>query len=275
MLLQRVLTAIPLGALVIWVILAQPPSIFIYLLLVVSLIAAYEWAQLGGLKHVFQRLVFSALVSGFSWIMLQYLNLYVYWFVMLSAVWWLGSYVFLRTVLPLNKGISFSMLKLSAAFLVIPAAVVAMYVLHSQDRGGEWLLYGLALVWVADIGAYFSGKTFGKTKLAPAISPGKTMQGLWGAMIATAIYTGLVAVYFGLDTNKIVILLVLSQLLTLVSVSGDLYESYLKRECGLKDSGKILPGHGGMLDRIDSVLAAMPVFLIGYDWFMHPLVGVY
>lgn len=275
MLLQRILTAVPLGLFMIWVILFQPSGIFLYLLLVIALLAAYEWAQLGGLEEVMHKAAFAVMVGGFSWLLIEVLGGYVYLYVILAAAWWLASYLFLRTVSPVNRGVKVSAIKLLMALLIIPTAVVAMYAIHLQNRGGEWLLYGLALVWVADIGAYFSGKAFGRTKLAPAISPGKTLQGLWGAMIATALYAIIASNYFSLGLNDAIILLLLSQLLTLVSVSGDLYESYLKRERGIKDSGKILPGHGGVLDRIDSVLAAMPVFLVGFDRLIKPLDGIY
>ena len=156
-----------------------------------------------------------------------------------------------------------------AGVLVIPAAVLAMNAIHVRDNGPEWLLYGLMLVWVADIGAYFSGRRFGRHKLAPAISPGKTVEGLYGAVAAVSVYTLLAAFYFGLDTRGTIYLLVMAVVLTLVSVAGDLFESVLKRERGVKDSGVLLPGHGGALDRIDSVLAAMPVFMLGHGLLMQ------
>ena len=108
-------------------------------------------------------------------------------------------------------------------------------------------------------------------KLAPNISPGKTREGLWGALLATSLYSLVAAWYFGLDYLQVGFLLLLSLVLTVISVTGDLFISFLKRECGLKDSGNILPGHGGILDRIDSVLAAMPVFLIGFNQFVLPI----
>ena len=131
------------------------------------------------------------------------------------------------------------------------------------------MFYALSLVWVADIGAYFSGKKFGKNKLAPLISPGKTKEGLFGAVVTTSLYTLLASYYFELETDRAILLVLLSVIVTFVSVSGDLYVSLLKREAGLKDTGNILPGHGGMLDRIDSVLAAMPVFLLGFNWWIY------
>mgnify|MGYP001823248173 FL=1 len=140
------------------------------------------------------------------------------------------------------------------------------------SQGAHWLFYALSLVWVADIGAYFSGKNFGKNKLEPHISPGKTIEGLAGGVIATSLYTLAAAYFFELSMEKTVLLVLLSVIVTLISVSGDLFFSFLKREAGLKDSGRILPGHGGILDRIDSVLAAMPVFIVGYNWLIAPAV---
>jgi phosphatidate cytidylyltransferase len=144
--------------------------------------------------------------------------------------------------------------------------------IHSLWQGPAWLFYALSVVWVADIGAYFSGKKFGKNKLAPHISPGKTKEGFAGAVMATTIYTLVASYYFELNTELAFILVMLSIIITFISVSGDLYISFLKREAGLKDSGMILPGHGGMLDRIDSMLAAMPVFLLGFDWWIYPYI---
>ena len=135
-----------------------------------------------------------------------------------------------------------------------------MQKIHSMNQGADWLFYALSLVWVADIGAYFSGKKFGKNKLAPDISPGKTKEGLIGAVIATSLYTLLASFYFGLNAEYSVLLVLLSIILTFISVTGDLYFSFLKREAGLKDSGNILSGHGGIFDRIDSVVRASPSF---------------
>ena len=129
--------------------------------------------------------------------------------------------------------------------------------------GGELLLFMLSLVWVADIGAYFSGRKFGRHKLAPAISPGKTLEGVIGGLCANLLWILMVYQYsqgWGLSLPQFIALGVVT---SLVSVVGDLFESVLKREAGVKDSGKLLPGHGGVLDRIDSVIAASPVFVSG------------
>jgi len=161
--------------------------------------------------------------------------------------------------------------KLVAAFVIIPPAFLAMHQVHIMPDGNWWLMYSLALVWVADIGAYFSGKRFGKNKLSPYISPGKTREGLYGALFATSVYTLVASFLFDMEREYAALLVLLSVILTIISVSGDLYISLLKREAGLKDSGNILPGHGGILDRIDSVLAAMPVFAVGFHWLISPV----
>jgi phosphatidate cytidylyltransferase len=133
-----------------------------------------------------------------------------------------------------------------------------------QAHGGEVLLYMLTLVWLADIGAYFSGRKFGKRKLAPSISPGKTWEGVYGGVLVNLIW--ILLVFWLIDGWGIGLLpFVMIGIATVaISVVGDLFESVLKREAGVKDSGQLLPGHGGVLDRIDSVIAATPVFVSGF-----------
>ncbi len=266
MLYQRILTAIPLAAFVFWIIFYQPTSVFFYFLLFVILISGYEWAKLSGVHRLPVRMLFAAVVTALTWGLQQYVSDYIIWPVYIAALWWFSITYYLKRARPAAASSALRLDKLLVAFIVLPAAAFAMRDIHAMQQGADWLFYALSLVWVADIGAYFSGKRFGKTKLAPHISPGKTKEGLFGAVIATSLYTLLASYYFGLDTENSALLILLSIILTFISVSGDLYFSFLKREAGLKDSGHILPGHGGILDRIDSVLAAMQVFLVGYNW---------
>ena len=275
MLLQRILTAIPLALAVIWLILFQPTIVLLYVLLPIVFISGYEWARLGGVQSTLWRLVFALLVSAFCWFCIEYLSQYIYILLLLASVWWFVMPVFLKSAQPQLKGSVISAKKLLVCFLLVPATIIAMYVVHSMDRGAEWLLYSMMLVWVADTGAYFSGKKFGKTKLAPNVSPGKTLEGLWGALFATGIYAVVAGYYFELAGNQWLMLIAMSCLLTILSVAGDLYESFLKREVGIKDSGNILPGHGGILDRVDGLLAVMPVFVVMYDWLIVPVAGLY
>jgi phosphatidate cytidylyltransferase len=118
----------------------------------------------------------------------------------------------------------------------------------------------LLIVWAADVGAYVFGRLLGRTKLAPAVSPGKTWEGVTGGLLLAGVAAGAAAAWVGLPTNRLVVLGVLT---ALVSVLGDLTQSMFKRNVGLKDSGRLLPGHGGVLDRIDSLTAAVPAFVGG------------
>ena len=268
MLYQRILTAIPLAAFVFWIIFYQPSTVFFYFLLFVTLIAGYEWAKLSGVGSKPLRLIFAFSIIAFTWVIQQYFSEYAIWSIYVSTLWWFSITYFLKFAKPKAANSDLKLDKLFVAFIVLPAAAIAMLQIHSMHQGADWLFYALSLVWVADIGAYFSGKKFGKNKLAPNISPGKTKEGLIGAVVATSIYTLIASYHFELDTDRSALLVLLSVILTFISVSGDLYFSFLKREAGLKDSGNILPGHGGILDRIDSVLAAMPVFVVGYNWLL-------
>ncbi|MEA3412443.1 MAG: phosphatidate cytidylyltransferase, partial [Pseudomonadota bacterium] len=141
--------------------------------------------------------------------------------------------------------------------------------LHAERP--ELLLYLLVLIWLADSAAYFSGKKLGRTRLAPALSPGKSREGVFGALAATLLLGLAGAWWFDAGLVDGVYFVILSLLTALVSVEGDLFESLLKRRAGVKDSGRILPGHGGVLDRIDSLTAAAPVFWMGLYWIRVPL----
>ena len=275
MLYQRILTAIPLAAFVGWMIFFQPTSVFFYFVLFIVLIAGYEWAKLSGINNVYIRYIFALFVTVIAWALKQYAADYALWAIYIAVMWWFSISYYLKFAKPKSPTSELRPDKLFVAFIVLPAAALSMEMIHSMYvgidwQGPAWLFYALSLVWVADIGAYFSGKKFGKNKLAPDISPGKTKEGLFGALLATSLYTLLASYYFELSSERAIILVLLSVILTFISVSGDLYISFLKREAGLKDSGNILPGHGGILDRIDSVLAAMPVFVLGFNWWIYP-----
>ena len=269
MLYQRILTAIPLIALVFWIIFFQSTAVFFNFLLFVVLVSGYEWAKLSGVNSNSLRILFALIITLVTWAISQYLADYILWLIYISALWWFSIGYYLKHAKPKAANSELKPDKLFIAFVVLPAAAFAMQKIHAMNQGADWLFYALALVWVADTGAYFSGKKFGKNKLAPNISPGKTKEGLLGAVIATSIYTLVASFYFELSTERSALLVLLSVILTFISVTGDLYFSFLKREAGIKDSGNILPGHGGILDRIDSVLAAMPVFAVGYNWLIY------
>jgi phosphatidate cytidylyltransferase len=147
--------------------------------------------------------------------------------------------------------------------------------LRRLDSFWDWqmTLYFLFLIWIADIAAYFCGKYFGKHKLLPEISPGKTIEGLYGALLAGLIYAVATAIYYEYITKAVIDFTLLSLITIVFSVNGDLLVSLMKRTRGVKDTGSILPGHGGILDRIDGILAAAPVFYIGLVLLHRQFVG--
>jgi phosphatidate cytidylyltransferase len=185
-----------------------------------------------------------------------------------SSVFYLVGAVFWLTVVPawLCKRPSkvSGYVIVAMAFPVLIPAYLAL--LELRALGPAVLLLVMAIVWIADTMAYFSGRLFGRTKLAPEISPGKTWEGVWGALFSLALYGAALAVFVSprmrLDVAAVVLIGAIVAL-GAISVLGDLFESSLKRRAGVKDSGHIIPGHGGMLDRVDAQLAMLPFAVIG------------
>lgn len=178
----------------------------------------------------------------------------------LLALMWLGRYQFAS-----DHDTHARAFKLAAGALsVIPAWCALAWIHASKPNGHYWLLAALFVVWAADTGAYFAGRKFGKHKLAPRVSPNKTIEGLIGGVVA-GVVSGVAAAFFIADapSTQLPAVALVALAAVLFSVVGDLFESLLKRHAGVKDSGHLIPGHGGILDRIDGVLAALPVFALG------------
>ncbi|WP_405348523.1 phosphatidate cytidylyltransferase [Ruminobacter amylophilus] len=256
-----------------------------------------EYIKKNGWKPVLQRLLYSSVVifsgtllvtaatekSNLDYILLddtrlhqlfaEGSNILVMWVFILSAAWWILS-AFLVLRYPKNSGIvSSKFFKILAGFIYFIPFFMAAGILRFQSFvtdssiGAVSILSVMVLVWAADSGAYFVGKACGKHKMSPHVSPNKTFEGLAGGVVLALIIFA-VLVYFGCYGKafqmNMFALTVASVVTVVFSVIGDLWESLLKRESGIKDSGFIFPGHGGMLDRIDSLLAALPVFLITF-----------
>lgn len=270
MLRQRVLTALAIVVPTVLLILLAPPWLFgLFILLVVSA-GAREWSQLAGFASPVSRVAFAATVPALlALLMLMWWTAgwSVWHLAILSAalIWWLFVFVVLPWYSPgLSKRPSGRFLLRAGGLLTLVPAGMALLWLH--DQAPLLVLYLIALVAAADTGAYFVGRRFGRSQLAPEISPGKTREGLFGALCG-AILVALVAAWlFGLAPMDALVFGLLGVVVALVSVAGDLQESVLKREAGAKDSGTMLPGHGGILDRVDSLTAAAPVFLFGLLW---------
>jgi phosphatidate cytidylyltransferase len=196
---------------------------------------------------------------------------------LIGVGWWLLALVWLRFFnFGANAGDSGAgVLKLAAGTLAVIPAWSALLLLHLGTRDAFdgaaslrdhlWLLTALTMVWAADSGAYFAGRHFGRHKLAPRISPNKTIEGVIGGLLAGLAVATVFGLLAGLPFAYLPRLLLVAAVAVLASVLGDLFESLLKRHAGAKDSGNVIPGHGGVLDRIDGVLAALPVFALGKE----------
>ena len=192
---------------------------------------------------------------------------------MLGVIWWLLAVIWLRHYsFASDHDTHARMFKLAAATLSVVPAWCALVYIHSGGEtadasaaaeGPRWLMLALAIVWAADSGAYFAGRRFGRTKLSPRISPNKTVEGLLGGVVAGMVLALAAAPFAGASVKQLPAVAIVAIWTILFAVVGDLYESLLKRHVGAKDSGNLIPGHGGVLDRIDSVLAALPVFALG------------
>jgi phosphatidate cytidylyltransferase len=266
MLKQRTLTALVLAPIGIALILLLPTAALAVVVGAMCLQALWEWTRLAGLSsHPLRAAIIAAnaVLLGLLWVVRDEP---LAWLVVAAGIaWWLLALLWMRAFswaaapTPGN-----AVIKLVAGEFAILPAWMAMLELHAgDDRGHVWALLSLMLVWVADTAAYFAGKRYGTRKLAPRISPNKTTAGAWGALAgaaALALAAGLLLGERGLALEAMV---VLALLVVGASIAGDLFESLLKRQAGVKDSGTLFPGHGGLLDRFDSLFAAIPVFAAG------------
>lgn len=263
MLKQRVITASILAILVIWVVLKLPVAGFGVALLVVISLGAWEWTRLVGLSKTRDRGLYVggilALILA-AWPLLDRM-VFVNSLLSVSVLAWCGALLWLRHYATHPDHRDQPWLTGFAGVVVLVAPWVAFMGLRS-DFGPGYVLFLFLLVWAADVGAYFAGRRWGRRKLAPAISPGKTWEGVAGAGAATLILAWLGAVLLG-ESVRWSAFVAVCLMTAGFSIIGDLFESMIKRQCGVKDSGSLLPGHGGVLDRVDSLTAAAPVFLLG------------
>ena len=270
MLKQRFITGIILAPLVIAGFVLLNAQWFAVMVGGIITLAAWEWARLAGIQTQSGRVTYAAVVALLLTSLYSYplpvLNILV-----MAACWWvLATVMILRY--PQGQGLWAGWLAQLYGLVVLLPAWTALVWLRAQD-GGLWLLLTVVvMVWAADIGAYFSGKAFGKHKLLPRVSPGKTLEGLLGGLLLAEVLVVVAMVYLGCSGRSFVLGLLGTLVVVLFSVVGDLTESLFKREQGLKDSSNLLPGHGGIMDRIDSLTAAIPLFALGWYLFGSSLV---
>ena len=271
MLKERVITAAVLLVVVALVLFVLPPVFFTGFVLIVVAIAAWEWARLSGLTAIEHQVGYAAVMVVVVLLVLLLPGQLMLARITCTLALGFWSYALYQIInqperKPGEKRFDWPLLA-SGAFVLVSTALAMLALRYHANENSVWLLlFVLALVWVMDIGAYFSGRRFGKTKLAPRVSPGKTREGVYGG-IGCAVVLFLVALAVHASFREHIFLFLLASLAAaLVSVVGDLYVSRLKRSSGFKDSSQILPGHGGVLDRIDGVVAALPVFLGLWVW---------
>lgn len=296
MLKQRIITAAILASVVVSAVLMLPSDYFSLLIAIIVLIGAWEWLNLIEITSPVKRSVFIgtlifAMLFLYLWTyilealvpVMDYLaekfkfviedirkqSGILEWLMVPAVLFWVTIMLLIRRAPQEMLNLQ---LRLRYKAFIGWFVLIAAWMFLSRLRafyGSEMTLYLLVLIWVADIAAYFSGKKWGKNKLAPDISPGKTVEGVKGALVSAAlcaiILCIILSIVYATPVTFMVAgdLILLSVITVLISVYGDLFFSLVKRQRGVKDSGSLLPGHGGVLDRVDSLIAAIPIFYAG------------
>lgn len=268
MLKQRLITAAVLIPLFVWCIVRLATAELAFLFAAIVGLGAWEWSGMFGAVRIWLRV---------TYVLVVFLFLGLVWFGLIakgSGVYWLSPFVvgWLATAVLLagssRRSVKHTSIPASGVLgalglVVLIPAWSALVLLHGRENGPQLVLFLMILIWVADSGAYFTGRRWGKVKLAPAISPGKTVEGMLGALGLALLVAVPGGVYLGATGAALSLFVILCLVAVVFSIVGDLAESWIKRRAHVKDSGHLLPGHGGVLDRIDSLTAAAPLFVIG------------
>jgi phosphatidate cytidylyltransferase len=270
----RLLAALVMGPVAIGSVLFLPTPWLVAMAAILFLAGLWEWFRLAEIDDTLQRTMLLvanlALMVALVWAQsrgggsLPLFRLAI----VAGVVWWLLAMLWLKHYdFASDHDTHARAFKLGAGTLAIVPAWCALALIHvSEPHGHRWLLLALFVIWAADTGAYFVGRKFGKHKLSPRISPNKTVEGLVGGALTALLVAMIGAPLAGATLGQLPAVALVVLVTVGFSVVGDLYESLLKRHVGAKDSGDLIPGHGGILDRIDSVLAALPVFALGKEW---------
>lgn len=266
MLRQRVITALVLAPIIIGGLFFLPPFGFALFTALVLAIAGWEWANISGIETQpgrwgYALVILLAMGVSYTVPVIPVLGiLMVFWVLMAVAV---VLYPAVEKVwAPVPVRLVMGVAVLAGAWLALNHLRVGHLQLGDASSNLLLILYTFLVVWAADIGAYFAGRALGKRKLAPAVSPGKTLAGVWGGLVAVALLAAAVGLWLELPRMVLFQFLLVSLITAVASVFGDLFESMLKRHRGIKDSSQLLPGHGGLLDRLDSLVIAIPVLAL-------------
>ena len=263
MLKYRTMTAFVLLLIIIGMIWLLPAPWFAALAVIFFAVGAWEWSRLVGLHAFYKRCLYFALVL--SVIFLAYL-------IPPDGLLWLGVLVWLwagASVLSYQRGLNalgfqYPFVKGFCGLWMLAACWKALVIL--QAASPVWLFLAFVVIWAVDTGAYFSGRRWGHGLLAPRISPQKTWQGFWGGLCFGVLIVSALMLWFPMVWQQRLGWVVVAIICALFAVMGDLFVSLLKRQVGVKDTGSLLPGHGGFLDRVDSTISTLPVFALGFLW---------
>ncbi|OEF23945.1 phosphatidate cytidylyltransferase [Vibrio rumoiensis] len=275
---QRIITALILAPLVVWGVFELSIPFFIIALTAVTVIGFWEWTQFVEPKSRQVSLIPSLLVLALSFLIFPFDTLHLsmvmqshLWVLAAGSIWWVCASILALTY-PKTISIWHGRISLRHAFgmLSLIPFLWAVFLLRAQDyainpyHGAKLVMFVCLLVWAADTGAYFTGKAIGKHKMAPNVSPNKTLEGLFGGVVLAMIVGWFGSQLLNIHFSSLFAMLAITFITVVISVLGDLVESMLKRVSNIKDSSNIIPGHGGILDRIDSLMAAFPVFALLY-----------
>ena len=263
---QRMITGLILAPIGIVAVLFLPTVALAVFTSITVLVAMWEWTRMSGFASRPVRSGVVALVAlalVFLWMARG--EPLIWYLIIAGVVFWIVAFFWLRNfsfgAAPTRENAAIKLL--AGLFATLPAWI-ALTKLHGDPRSGHgWALLALMLVSVADTAAYFTGSRYGKVKLCPQISPNKTIAGVYGALASGAILSAIGGWLLGLRGLAWLALIALALVTVIASIVGDLFESLIKRQAGVKDSGTLFPGHGGMSDRLDGMFAALPVFALG------------
>jgi len=253
---QRIITAVIALLLLLAVLFVLPAQVAMVVIVAVMLGGAWEWSAFLGLSGTAGRMAYVAIIAALI-AAVTFLDIDPALVFKIALAWWVAALIwifFFPTPIPA------AVRWLSGALVLVPL-YLALVILYNVAP--ELLFFALLIVWVADTGAYFAGRFLGRVKLAPDISPGKTWEGVIGGLVAVVLLTLLRTTWAETD---LAVFVPFCLAVACLSIVGDLTVSMFKRTAGVKDSGSLFPGHGGVLDRIDSVAAAAPLFALGLGW---------
>ncbi len=268
MLRQRIITALIAGPIALACVFLLPHLEFSIFIALVLIVGAWEWANFAGFEQPL-RFAYAGLVAvlmGAAWFVEPNILL------MVSVAWWLAALGFVVTFPVSSDTWGSKPVVLLIGVVVLVTAFTALVELRRYEDHVYLICLLFFLIWGADVGAYFSGRALGKAKLAPSVSPGKSWVGFYGGLVTALLIAVGMTLFYGkptLLTVDALMLFGLCMLVTMVSVLGDLTISMFKRKRDIKDSSNLLPGHGGVLDRVDSLLSATPIFVLSlqlYGW---------